>query len=249
MSAKHAVTMEGVSVRWGAVEALRDVSFSLPAGAFLAIIGPNGAGKSTLLNVLMGLQRPTLGRATILGTNPEAAPLENIGFIPQVKTLDTQFPAPAVDLVVTGVRRGWPWRIRPAERTAALEALAQAGAAHLADRQVSRLSGGELQRVYLARCLIRKPALLMLDEPAAGLDMAGEAAMHHLLEEYRRASGATILMITHDWEGARTHASHVLLMAKGLAAFGDPAQVASEARLLDVFGYTGHRRLSREERH
>lgn len=241
------MSMQGVSVRWGAAEALRDVSFDLPAGAFMAIIGPNGAGKSTLLNVVMGLQAPTQGSVRVLGASPDAAPLSQIGFIPQVKTLDTRFPAPALDLVVTGLRRGWPWRVRAGERAAALDALRQAGALHLADRQVSRLSGGELQRVYLARCLVRKPQLLMLDEPAAGLDMAGEAAMYHLLEEYRKASGATIIMITHDWEGARTHASHVLLMAKGLAAFGLPAQVATEARLLEVFGYTGHRRLSREE--
>lgn len=241
-----AVVLDGVSVQWGSTEALRDVSFTLPAGAFMAIIGPNGAGKSTLLNVVMGLQRPTRGIVSVLGAAPAAAPLSQIGFIPQVKTLDIRFPAPALDLVVTGLRRGWPWRERAEERAAALEALRQAGVLHLADRQVSRLSGGELQRVYLARCLVRKPQLLMLDEPGTGLDMAGEAAMYHLLEEYRLVSGATVIMITHDWEGARTHASHVLLMAKGLAAFGAPAQVASDARLLEVFGYTGHRRLSQE---
>jgi len=122
----------------------------------------------------------------------------------------------------------------------------EAGVAHVAGRAIATLSGGELQRVYLARCLVRRPRLLILDEPGAGMDLAGEAEMYHLLEDYRKASNATVLMITHDWEGARVHATHVLLMHQGLAGFGPPEEVAREERLLAVFGFTGHRAVSQE---
>ncbi|MBM3288874.1 MAG: metal ABC transporter ATP-binding protein [Candidatus Hydrogenedentes bacterium] len=236
-----AVEAERVSVRFGDHDALRGVSFAVPEGAFVALIGPNGAGKTTLLNVVLGLQRADRGTVRVFGHAPHALSADALGYIPQVKTLDRTFPGRALELVVTGIRRAWPWRVSAAERDAALAAMQRTGAARVADRAIAKLSGGELQRVYLARALVRSPKLLVLDEPGAGMDIAGEAEMHHILEDYRRARGATVLMITHDWEGARAHATHVLLMDRGLAAFGAPAEVAREERLLQVFGYAGHK--------
>ncbi len=234
------IRLERVSVRLGEHEALRGVSFVVPADAFVAIIGPNGAGKTTLLNVVLGLQRVTHGEVAVFGQDPSTIPPDALGFIPQVKTLDRTFPGQAIELVVTGIRRSWPWRIGTADRETALAAMERTGVARLASRSISKLSGGELQRVYLARSLVRKPKLLVLDEPGAGMDIAAEAEMYHLLDDYRRANGATVLMITHDWEGARVHATHVLLMDRGMAAFGAPSEVAREDRLLKVFGYAGH---------
>lgn len=240
MSAPIAAAFDGVSVRYGEVTALREVRFQAPEGAFVSIIGPNGAGKSTLLRVLLGLETPDTGTVAVFGKPPKALPAAELGFIPQIKTLDRGFPAKAIELVVSGLRQSWPWRIRKHERVAAMAALEQVGAAEVADRAVSVLSGGELQRVYLARCLVRRPRLIVLDEPAAGLDLAGEAALYHHLIDYQRQTGATIFMITHDWEGARCHASHVLLMHRGRAQFGAPGEMASEERLLSVFGHAGH---------
>ncbi len=241
-----AVETERVAVRFGETHALRDVSFAAPEGSFVTIIGPNGAGKSTLLNVILGLQHADQGVVRIFGKPPEEVQPLDVGYVPQLKTLDRRFPAKAIELVVTGLTRKWPWRIREEQRVAALEAMNQAGVGQLADRPIPALSGGELQRVYLARCLVRKPRLLILDEPGAGMDVAGEAEMYHLLEDYQKASKATVLMITHDWEGARVHATHVLLLYQGLAGFGPPEEVAREDRLLSVFGFTGHRAVSRE---
>jgi len=237
---EHAVEMDGVTVRFGTVTALRAIQFAAPVGAFVSIIGPNGAGKTTLLRVLLGLDQPDAGTVRIFGKAPAALAAEDLGFIPQIKTLDRSFPAKALELVVTGLRQSWPWRIRADERAKAMEALEMVGAAAIADRSVAVLSGGELQRVYLARCLVRKPRIIVLDEPAAGLDLAGEAALYHQLLEYQKRSGATVFMITHDWEGARCHASHVLLMHRGRAQFGAPREMASEERLLAVFGHAGH---------
>jgi zinc transport system ATP-binding protein len=239
-----AIESERVSVRFGDFHALRDISFAAPDGAFVAVIGPNGAGKSTLLHVILGLQRADQGTVRLFGRPPdEMNPLE-VGFVPQVKTLDRRFPGNALELVVTGITRRWPWRIRREHRERALEAMKEAGVAHVSHRDIAKLSGGELQRVYLARCLVRRPKLLILDEPAAGMDVAGEAEMYHLLQDYQKVSNATVLMITHDWEGARVHATHVLLMNHGLAGFGPPEEVAREDRLLAVFGFTGHRAVS-----
>lgn len=235
-----AISLQEVSVRFGEVVALRDVTLDIQEGGFVAVIGPNGAGKSTFLNVVLGIQTPTEGEVKLFGAAPRAFPGEQLGYIPQVKTLDRSFPAHAEELVATGLRRAWPWRIQREERARVVEAMRQTGTDHLARRQLARLSGGELQRVYLARTLIRRPRLLVLDEPAAGMDVGGEADLYHILDHYQRESGATILMITHDWEGARYHASQVLLLNRVVLGFGPPQEVAGEENLLKVFGHTGH---------
>jgi len=241
------ISVENVSVRFGTLTALEDICFTVEPGAFVALIGPNGAGKSTLLNVILGIQQPTSGRVRLFGAPPGDLLGADIGYVPQLKTLDRSFPARPVELVVTGLRGHWPWRISPGERAAALEALDQTGVAHVARRPLARLSGGELQRVYLARTLVRQPRLLVLDEPGAGMDVAGEADMYHVLEAYQRQTQATILMITHDWEGARIHANRVLLLNRRILAYGPPQDAAREENLLRVFGHTGHAHLSHEE--
>jgi zinc transport system ATP-binding protein len=138
------------------------------------------------------------------------------------------------------MRGEWPARIRPAEREAAVAALARTGAERLAMQSVTSLSGGEWQRVHLARCLARGSKLLLLDEPASGLDVAGQGAFFHLLEDFREETGATILMVTHDWEGVRAHADEVLLVQGGTVQHADPADLADEHALLELFGHVGH---------
>jgi len=229
-----------VSVRFGDFTALKPFDLSIPAGSYVAVIGPNGSGKSTLLNALLGVQPVTSGSVRLFGHRPGEAPASAVGYLPQLKTLDRSFPAVALELVVSGIRQSWPWRVRPEERLRATEALRQSGVADVAERPISALSGGQLQRVYLARSLVNCPKLLMLDEPAAGMDVAGEAGMYHLLEDYQRETGATVVMVTHDWEGARAHATHALLVDRGLVAFGPAAEVAKPSRLLELFGHAGH---------
>jgi len=248
MTSELSVELSDVSVRYPNFTAIESVTLSIPAGAYVAIIGPNGAGKTTLLNVILGLRRPTTGQVRLFGAPPEALPGAELGYLPQLKTLDRTFPAVAIELVATGLRRRWPWRVSAAEREIALAALRRTGAAHVAERPLARLSGGELQRVYLARCLVRRPRLMVLDEPSAGMDLAGEADLYHILGDYQAETGATVLMITHDWEGARLHASHVLLINQRLLGFGAPAEVAREENLLQVFRHAGHAKAT-QERH
>ena len=235
-----AVTVQDISVVYSGHRALEDITFSVPSGAFVAIIGPNGGGKTSLLHVILGIAKPAAGSVTLFGETPLALPACDVGYVPQRKTLDTSFPATVLELVVTGVRGTWPWRVTDKERDAACEALDRTGVGHVATFPIGELSGGQLQRAYLARAMVRRPKLMILDEPAAGIDVVGEAAMYHLLADYQEETGATVLMITHDWEGARCHASDVLLLNRRVIGFGAPDVIAREENLLQAFGHAGH---------
>jgi zinc transport system ATP-binding protein len=228
-----------LSISLGAWDALIDVSFEFPGG-FLALLGPNGAGKSTLVRAMLGVLQPTSGAVRVLGRAPAQVPAMEIGYIPQIKTLDREFPALPIELVVSGIRGRWPWGISRPDRERGMEALERVGMGAKAERPLGRLSGGELQRVYLARALVRKPRLLILDEPATGMDALGEADMYRLLEGYRRESGASVFMITHDWEVALHHATHVLLLNRRAVAFGKPAEALTGDNLRRAYGHMGH---------
>jgi len=228
-----------VTVRFGEAEVLQDVTFDLPAGEFLAIVGPNGAGKSTLIKVALGLVTPLKGHAALFGEGAGRHP-ERIGYVPQLKTFDRSFPATVLELVVSGIRRSWPARIRRSERAAAERALDQVGAGMLAERGLPKLSGGELQRAFLARALVRRPSLVLLDEPATGVDFLAEHDLYNLLERYQTETGATVAMITHDLAAARYHASRVVVINRRLHGFGLPEEVLCEQCLKEAYGHLGH---------
>lgn len=229
-----------LGVQFGDHAVLEDITFEADAGDFVAIVGPNGAGKSTLIRALLGLVAPDAGRVRVFGKRPSAVEPGLVGYVPQVKSLDRTFPARAVDLVLTALHQRWPFRIRAEERARALDALARVGAKALADRALNGLSGGELQRVYLARSLAREPRLILLDEPATGIDVAGAADLYDVLEDDQAARDTTIVMVTHDWNAAYHHASHVLLVDGRQVGFGAPNEVLTDACLREAFGHTGH---------
>lgn len=234
------IQAEDLTVRFGQREALKRVHFRVDVGSFVAIIGPNGSGKTSLIKTFLGILKPSEGRARVFGAAPNRVDPARIGYVPQVKTLERAFPALALELVLSGARQTWPGRIRSAERDDALAALERVGAGHLGDRPLDALSGGELQRVFLARSLIRRPELVMLDEPAAGIDVAGASDLYDLLEEYQRQRTATVLMVTHDWHVAFHHATHVLLLHRTQIGFGLPKDVLTETNLRQAFGHVGH---------
>ena len=234
-----ALHVHHVWVRFGDATILQDVNLDLAPGAFLAIIGPNGAGKSTLIKVGLGLVEPSQGHAALFGVDAGDAP-ERIGYVPQLKTFDRSFPATALELVVSGLRRRWPARIRREERRRACDALNRVGAERLVNRPLARLSGGELQRAFLARALIREPAILFLDEPATGVDYLAEHDLYDLLEAYQADTGGTIAMITHDLAAARHHASQVLLLNRKVHGFGAPSDVLTDEALKETYGHAGH---------
>jgi len=235
-----AVEAQDMSVRLDGHYALKEVTCHVPVGDFLAIVGPNGAGKSTFIKVMLGLLRPTSGSMKLYGLEPRSVPPDWIGYVPQFKTMDLTFPAQCVELVISRIRRRWPWSSPRKDRATAIAALEKVGAAHLAERQINALSGGELQRVFLACGLVRRPRLIIMDEPATGMDIIGQKSLYQTLEEYRKETGATIVMVTHDWGIAGHHATYVLVLNSALISFGPPAEALQNKHLRRAYGHVGH---------
>ena len=231
------IRVRQVSVKLGGRLVLDNVSFDVGSGEFLAVVGPNGGGKSTLLRAILGLVTVTHG---VIETDfPDHRDFRP-GYVPQIKTLDRTFPARAIDLVLTSLLGRWPGAASRKERATAVEALDRVGAAHLADLQTGTLSGGELQRVYLARALMSGPELLLLDEPETGIDSSGHADLHEVLDQYRRQTSGIVIMVTHDWDVACHHATSALLLKTRAISFGTPEFALSEPFVREAFGHVGH---------
>jgi zinc transport system ATP-binding protein len=234
------IQTENLSYQKNGIKILSDINISIPEGKFISIVGPNGAGKTTLLKIIIGLITDYSGKVTIFEKSPSEVEPSMIGYVPQIKTMDRKFPAMAIELVMSGLIRKWPWIIEGESKEFALEALSLVKAEHLAERSLSTLSGGELQRVCLARSFIRNPKLVILDEPATGIDAIGESDLYMLLENYQNKSGATIIMITHDWHVANHHSDYVLLINRNQISFAHPSLALSENNLRIAYGHIGH---------
>ncbi len=239
-----AVEAKNLSVSLNGQPVLEDINCRVNEGDFLAIVGPNGGGKTTFLRTILGLIEPDAGSLHICDRPPGRVPAEWIGYVPQIKTLDRSFPAPVIDLVVSGIRHRWPGRIKKRERQAAMDALKQVDVDHLAGHMLASLSGGELQRAYLAFSLVRKPRLIIMDEPATGIDAVGQRGLYIILEEYRSENGATIIMVTHDWGVALHHAAQVMVLNRSVVSFGPPADALRDEYLQKAYSHMGHGMMS-----
>jgi len=237
------IEVNGLEVQLGGYQALADVSFSARQGDTVAILGPNGAGKTVLIKAILGLIPVASGEVRLFGRPVSEVPPEWIGYVPQVKTLDRSFPATTCDFVISGKRRSWPGRITTREHEMARKTLSMVGAEHLYHRPLGWLSGGELERVYLARALVREPRLLLLDEPATGIDIVGEGDMYCYIEAYQKRTEAVVLMVTHDWLAARHHVSHALLLNRKVVSFGAPEDALTDDSMRKAFGHVGHRHV------
>ena len=235
------IKIENLNLAFGKYNALENINLDINSGTFISVVGPNGGGKTTLLKIILGLIKPSAG--TIKINNGEVSELAPnfIGYVPQIKSLDRSFPALSIELVASGLRSNWVSRIDKAEKDLILSTLERVGAEHLAFRQLSRLSGGELQRIYLARSFIRNPKILLLDEPATGIDMVGETDIHNIIDGYKKESNSIIIMVTHDWEAAYHHADKVLLLNRKQICYNSPEIAFNEINLRKAFSHIGHK--------
>lgn len=232
--------VKNLIVKYGEHTVLDDINFTVAPHSFVSIVGPNGAGKSTLIKVLLGLTEYSSGSVLLFGKKPSKVDSSLISYVPQIKTMDRNFPAIAIELVLSGVKQRWPWALGGDARSKAENALQLVGAKQIANRAIADLSGGELQRVCIARSIAKNPKLIIMDEPAAGIDAVGESDLYKLLEDYQSKSDATILMITHDWHIANHHSDFVLMLNRKQISYGPPAESLKEENLRRAFGHIGH---------
>ena len=235
------IKISSLSLMFGPHTVLEDVSLNISKGKFTSIVGPNGGGKSSLIKIILGLIMPSSGGIMIDGYNPQQLESRYFGYVPQLKTADRSFPATAVELVASGIEANWLTRLNGKLLNDSMEALRKVSAENLADKQLSKLSGGELQRIYLARSIARKPKILLLDEPATGIDSASENDLNNILEQIREETHTTVIMVTHDWETAYHHSDKVIILNKNVICSDTPEKAFTDEVLRIAFGHEGHK--------
>jgi zinc transport system ATP-binding protein len=209
-----------LGIRRGDRWLLRKVDLAVRAGEIVTVIGPNGGGKTTLLKALLGLIAADEGRV-----ERDAGLV--VGYVPQRLQLEWTMPL-SVDRLMTLTGRP--------SADAVDEALRSTGAAHLKERAVQALSGGELQRVLLARALARRPGLLVLDEPVQGVDFTGEAELYGLIGEVRDRTGCGVLLVSHDLHVVMAATDRVICLDGGVQCSGRPREIAADPALVRLFG-------------
>ena len=215
----------------------QNASFEVRRGEFVAVIGPNGAGKTTLFRLLLGLRRPSRGALTVFGEAPRKGN-RRIGYVPQRHTIDADTHVAAEALVRLGVSGthwgpGLPTR---AQRAAAEQALAAVGASELASRSLGGLSGGELQRVFLAEALAGDPEMLLLDEPLSNLDPRRSRELVEVVHDLVRTRRVTTLLVAHDINPLIKCLDKVIYIANGNVATGSPETVLTSESLTELYG-------------
>ena len=238
---KPAVEFERAAVRLGGRTIWSDLSLSVADGEFVAILGPNGAGKSTLIKAVLGLLPLAAGRASVLGQPPGEAN-DGIGYLPQRRNFDAGTRIRGVDIVRLGLDGarwgiplpGLPRRTREAARVA--DVIELVGATAYARRPIGELSGGEQQRLLIAQALVRRPGLLLLDEPLDSLDLPNQVAVAALVRRICREESVAVLLVAHDINPIISYLDRVVYIAGGSAVEGLPEEVISSTTLSRLYG-------------
>ncbi len=243
-----AIELEGVTFAYPRAErpALQGVSLRINTGERLGILGPNGGGKSTLLKLILGVLTPSAGVVRVLGATPRAARATGaVGYVAQRSEAELGFPLTVREVVTLGVSwRLAPWRSVPrAMQEQVARTLQLVGAQEFADRPIGRLSGGQLQRALVARALVGRPRILVLDEPTVGIDAAGQEQFARLLTDVHRATGVTLLIVSHDIRAVAAGCDRVACLARTLHYHASPQgltpQVLAEVFSHDIAGLIG----------
>lgn len=222
------LAVDGIYKKFAERKVLENITLRVDAGKIVTLIGPNGAGKTTLVRIALRLVSPDSGTVT------HRAGLR-IGYMPQSMQVEPTLPI----TVVRFLRLAEELEISEVNAT-----LAQLGIQHLQNHQLAAISGGEMQRVLFARALLRKPQLLVLDEPAQGVDIAGQAELYQLISKISKRNNCGVLMISHDLHLVMSSTDEVVCLNHHVCCHGKPEQVSNDPAYLDLFGATTARALA-----
>ena len=233
------VELEDVDFTYGAVLVLEHINLTVEPGDFLGIIGPNGSGKTTLLRIMLGLLPPTRGSVRLFGHPPASfRQWGRLGYVPQKATLDPSLPVTVHEVVATGLlpSLGLFGRIGAAERKRIAEVLAQVGMEAHALERIGALSTGQQQRVLIARALVSKPELLILDEPTGGVDPEAQTSFYALLHHLNRERDVTLILVSHDIGVVAKEVTKLACLNRRLVFHGRPGDFLSDAALTALYG-------------
>jgi zinc transport system ATP-binding protein len=224
LNAMALISARGLSLMRRQRSVLRGIDLDISAGEIVTLIGPNGAGKTSLVRLLLGIEQPHAG---VIRRAPDLV----IGYVPQRFDLDRAIPMTVDRFLALGAKRGGT-----TSGDAKAAALSEVGAAGLGNRQFSELSGGELQRVLIARALLRQPQLLVLDEPVRGVDFQGEAELYALISDLRTSHNLGVLLVSHDLHVVMAQSDRVICINRHVCCSGVPSSVAQHPEYARLFG-------------
>jgi len=235
-SEEDIIVAQNLSAGYGSKAIWKNATFSVGKGEFVAVIGPNGAGKTTLFRLLLGLQHPLGGNLSLFGAEPKRGS-PRIGYVPQHHAVDDESHIESLELVRLGLS-GNKWGFNPflqEDSKTAFDTLSGVGGLELAHRPLAELSGGELQRIFLAEALVSKPDLLLLDEPLSNLDMRRERDLLRLVDEVVRSRDVSAILIAHNINPLLPYLDKVIYIANGKVASGKPEEVFTSETLSALY--------------
>lgn len=234
-SSPPVIDVRHLTVSYGPVPALLDVSVAIPGGKLVGVIGPNGSGKSTFIKSILGFIKPDFGSVTVLGQDASQSK-GKVAYVPQRGSVDWDFPITVREVAVMGRygKRRWWQDLTKEDYRLADDSLEKVRMSQFARRQIGQLSGGQQQRVFMARALAQDADILLLDEPFSGVDAATERAILDVLHETRE-QGKTVVVVHHDLATAAEYFDFLILLKQRLFGFGTPRQILNPTLLADVY--------------
>lgn len=235
---KTVLSLTNVNVSYngtGGTPILQHINLKLPAGVITVIIGPNGSGKSTLIKAILELL-PYRGQIEFFG-QPVPANYHHIGYLPQRFSFDRTIPITVYELLILSLTECDCAAVTTDRRERITKALVEVGAGSLIDEPLSELSGGQLQRVLLAKAVVHEPRLVILDEPESGIDQKGEKTVYTLLQELTQTKKTSVVLVTHDLDLAAQYADYAVALDRQVIAAGNKAAVLNKKVMAQLYGY------------
>jgi zinc transport system ATP-binding protein len=234
------LSVKNICFSYGQFEALCEVTFDVEKGDYIGIVGPNGSGKTTVIKIILGLLEQKNGTVSLFGTNPSAfVSRDKIGYLPQkLINFNPHFPATVKEIVSLGLfsKKGFPKRITKDDELLIDEAMSLTNVRDISDALIGELSSGQQQRVLVARAIVNKPELLILDEPTTALDPDARENFFRVLHDLNRNQQVTVILITHDMASIGAYASKLLYLDKKVIFYGSFEAFCLSENMTHYFG-------------